>query len=119
MSYGTHNMVSTGTSHAMSVSLANEHLPQMLRQSNYLGADTKFLGAGDMRTANVAIRVKPHMDTGAAAPPMQPMQREIHELYPTQSTAKQQLADHEHDWSKHEIVASVAGLHTKLAELDS
>ena len=117
MSYGTHNMVSTGTSHAMSVSLANEHLPQMLRQSNYLGADTKFLGAGDMQTANVNFRVVPHIDSGA---PRMTVSRELHELYPTQSTSsKQQLSDHEHDWSKHEIVASVAGLHTKLAELDS
>ena len=118
MSYGTHNMVSTGTSHAMSVSLANEHLPQMLRQSNYLGADqTKFLGSGDMHTANVNFRVMPHIDSGA---PRMTVSRELHELYPTQSTSsKQQLSDHEHDWSKHEIVASVAGLHTKLAELDS
>jgi hypothetical protein len=118
MSYGTHNMVSTGTSQTMSVSLANEHLPQMLRQVNYLGADqNKYLGSVDMHTANVNFRVVPHVESAA---PRMTVSRELHELYPTQSaSAKQQLSDHEHDWSKHEIVASVAGLHTKLAELDS
>jgi hypothetical protein len=96
--------------HAMSVSLAQEHLPQMLRQSNYLGA-------ANMCTANVNFRVKPHTESGPA--PML-VQRE-HDLYPTQSSSRQQPSQHvlyptqnsfdrEHDWSQHEIVASVAGL---------
>ena len=69
-----------------------------------------------MQTANVNFRVKPHMESVAS--PM-PVQRELHELYPTQSAPRQQLSEHVDDWSKHAIVASVAGLHTKLAELDS
>ena len=114
MSYRTYNMVPADTTQrAMGVSLTQHaQLPQMLRQSNYLGT-------GDMRTANVNFRVKPHSES--AAPAHVPVQRDLatHELYPTQSTAKQQLHDHDHDWRQHEIVASVAGLHTKLAELDS
>ena len=111
MSYPTQRMGHTDTTkQAMNVSLTQHaQLPQILRQSNYLGN-------GDMRTANVAFRVKPHTESGA--PPLF-VQRDLHELYPTQSTAKQQLSEQEHDWSKHEIVASVAGLHNKLAELDS
>jgi len=122
MSFPTRNMHTTdSTQHAMNVSLTHEHLPQMLRQSNYLAS-------GDMRTANVNFRVKPHIESGAA-----PMcaQREQQELYPTQSSSRQQPVlyptqsslqqpfEHEHDWSKHEIVTRVAGLHTKLAALDS
>jgi hypothetical protein len=42
-----------------------------------------------MRTANINFRVKPHVDSDA--PPMF-AQREVHELYPTQSTAKQALS---------------------------
>ena len=112
MSYRTYNMVQTDTpQHAMGVSLRQHaELPQMLRQSNYLAA-------GDMRTANVNFRVKPHSESAAPVPV--PVQRDLHELYPTQSAAKQQLSDHEHDWRQHEIVASVAGLGTKLKELDS
>ena len=123
MSFPTRNMNTTDTTpHAMNVSLTHEHLPQMLRQSNYLAS-------GDMRTANVNFRVKPHIDTGAA-PTL--VQREQQELYPTQSTSRQQqvlyptqsslqqpMCEHEHDWSKHEIVTTVAGLGTKLKELDS
>ena len=49
-----------------------------------------------------------------------PTQRELHaELYPTQSSPSQPHCEHEHDWHKHAIVASVVGLKTKLAELDS
>ena len=60
MSFPTRNMNTTDTTpHAMNVALTHEHLPQMLRQSNYLAS-------GDMRTANVNFRVKPHIDTGAA-----------------------------------------------------
>ena len=117
MSYPTKHMHQEATPHAINVALTHAQLPQMLRQSNYLGAAPNAYGsAAEMRTANINFRVKPHVDSDA--PPMF-AQREVHELYPTQSTAKQALSMGEHDWSKHEIVASVAGLQTKLAELDS
>ena len=111
MSYRTPSMVQLDTAQqGINVSLTHPaHLPQILRQSNYLGT-------GDMHTANVNFRVKPHMESAAC--PM-PVQRELHELYPTQSAPRQQLSEHVDDWSKHAIVASVAGLQTKLAELDS
>ena len=111
MSYRTPSMFQHDTApKAISVSLTHPaHLPQILRQSNYLGT-------GDMQTANVNFRVKPHIESGAAA---MPVPRELHELYPTQSAPRQQLSEHVDDWSKHAIVASVAGLQTKLAELDS
>jgi len=119
MSYGTSKMLqtdtrqpATGAQHAMNVSLKQHaDVPHILRQSNYLGS-------GDMRTANVNFRVMPHADAPAPPAPAEPVLRG-HELYPTQSTAKQVLSAGEHDWTRHEIVASVAGLHTKLAELDS
>jgi hypothetical protein len=126
MSFATTNMVQTDNApHGMGVSLKQHaELPHILRQSNYLGSS-------DMRTASVNFRVKPHTD--APAPAL--VQREHQELFPTHSTAEQQRGDKmlyptqsttqqalslgEHDWSKHEIVASVAGLASKLTELDS
>ena len=110
MSYPTSRMRHTDTTqHAMNVSLAEQHLPQMLRQSNYLGA-------ANMCTANVNFRVKPHTENAAAPVPEQQLG---HELYPTHSIPREPLCEHEHAWHKHAIVASVAGLQTKLAELDS
>ena len=85
MSFPTKRMGHTddAAQHAMSVSLAQQHLPQMLRQSNYLGA-------ANMCTAQVNFRVKPHAES---APPAMLMQRE-HELYPTQSSSQQQPSQH-------------------------
>ena len=112
MSYPSTKMLQTDTAqHAMNVSLANAQLPQMLRQSNYLAS-------GDLRTANVNFRVKPHI-TDTAAPAAVERAPQSTELYPTQSTARTSLCEHEHDWKQHAIVASVAGLHTKLEQLDS
>jgi len=117
MSYGSRSMLqSDNTKHELNVPLSNPHLhahlPHILRQSNYLGA-------GDMHTANVAFRVKPHnSDTDAAQVHIQ-AQRGLHELYPTQSTLRKDACEAVDDWSKHAIVASVAGLHSKLAQLDS
>jgi hypothetical protein len=69
MSFATSNMVQMDSTHqAMNVALANPHLPQMLRQSNYLGS-------GDMRTANVNFRVMPHADAQAPPAPAEPVLR--------------------------------------------
>jgi len=112
MSYPSNKMLQTDTTqHAMNVSLTNAQLPQMLRQSNYLAT-------GDLRTANVNFRVKPHT-TNSAAPVAVERAPQTTELYPTQSTPRTSVFEHEHDWSKHEIVASVAGLRTKLTDLDT
>jgi len=113
MSYPSKQMRQDTAPHAMSVSLKQHaELPQILRQSNYLGP-------ADMRTANVNFRVKPHTES-AAAPVAVERVPHSSPLYPTQSASSAQpLPDHEHDWKQHAIVASVAGLHTKLEQLDS
>jgi len=117
MSYGSRSMLhSDSTKHEINVPLINPHLhaqlPHILRQSNYLAA-------GDMHTANVAFRVKPHNSDSDAAQVQMLAQRGLHELYPTQSTLRSEACEPVDDWSKHAIVASVAGLHSKLAQLDS
>ena len=116
MSYGSRSMLqSDSTKQEINVPL-NPHLhaqlPHILRQSNYLGA-------GDMHTANVAFRVKPHNSDNDAAQVQMQAQRGLHELYPTQSTLRKEACEPVDDWSQHAIVASVAGLHSKLAQLDS
>jgi hypothetical protein len=112
MSYRTPSMGQQDTTQVFSNVSLKQHaeLPHILRQSNHLAA-------GGMCTANVKFSVRPHAESAAA--PM-PTQRELHaELYPTQSSPSQPHCEHEHDWHKHAIVASVVGLKTKLAELDS
>jgi len=99
--------------HDVNVSLTahmQAQLPHILRQSNYV-AD------GDMRTANVNFIVKKHEADAEPAPVNRGMR--VHELYPTQSSARTDATEHVDDWHKHAIVASVAGLQSKLAQLDS
>jgi myosin heavy subunit len=84
-------------------------IPHMLRQSNYARTAT------EMGSGHVHVQVSRHMD-------VQPHSSNDHQtmdLWPTVTEARLPVYQHESDWNKHAIVASVAGLETKLAELDT
>jgi DNA repair exonuclease SbcCD ATPase subunit len=77
----------------------------------------------ELNPAPISIQVAPssrHLaPTMASVSAGQHVQQIKGQIYPTQSQAQPQQAHaHEADWSKHAIVTSVAGLETKLAELD-
>jgi len=77
----------------------------------------------ELNPAPISIQVAPssrHLAPAMASVSAgQHVQQIKGQIYPTQSQAQPQQAHaHEADWSKHAIVTSVAGLETKLAELD-
>ena len=84
-------------------------IPPMLRQSNYDRTAT------EMRSGHVNVKVSRHADVQ----PHSSVDNQSVDLWPTATEARAPVYQHESDWSKHAIVASVAGLETKLAELDS
>jgi hypothetical protein len=81
----------------------------MLRQQNFVGASN-----AEMYPGHVNVKVVPHAAMAVNVP------RVCTELYPTHNQARQPVAEQEEShWNKHDIVASVAGLETHLAKLDS
>jgi chromosome segregation ATPase len=77
----------------------------------------------ELNPAPISIQVAPssrHLAPAMASVSAgQHVQQIKGQIYPTQSQAQPQQAQaHEADWNKHAIVTSVAGLETKLAELD-
>jgi chromosome segregation ATPase len=121
MSYGTHKM--SGQPLGSNISIESPYaqstqadlLPHMLlKKQNCMS---------ELNPAPISIQVAPstrHLTpTIATISAGQPVQQMKAQIYPTQSQAQPQQAHaHEADWSKHAIVTSVAGLETKLAELD-
>lgn len=100
-----------------SLGTQNDMLPHMLRQQN-------FTSQPSFTPASVNVTVSPHVshqnDTSML---MRGTTQIAHaQLYPntTQNqTARQQAPAPQDEWHKHEIVSSVAGLQSKLVEMDS
>lgn len=106
------SVASLGAQHAHHAH--HDLLPHMLRQQNVTGQPS-------FTPASVNVTVSPHVshsETGMRGP----AQIAHGQLYPNTAqsqAARQQAPAHEDEWSKHAIVTSVAGLQTKLVELDS
>lgn len=116
MSYGTKNMRPLDrpgtpiTIAAPSTQSAQNEFPHMLKQRNYSGA-----GPAEFSPSHVSIKVERHNPDASV-----PASATSAQIFPTASQAsRQQVCQQESDWNKHVIVASVAGLETRLAELDS
>ena len=110
MSYGTKNMRPmdrTGTPITIAApSAQGAEFPHMLKQRNYATA-----GPAEFSPSHVSIKVVRHNDD---------VQQSCAQIFPTLSqSSRQQVCQQESEWNKHVIVASVAGLETRLAELDS
>lgn len=84
-------------------------VPHMLRQQNFDSTGQTVVNPG-----HVTLRVLPHSDVPATSVPVS-----CGELFPTQNQIRSNVYQQESDWNKHAIVASVAGLEKKLAQLDS
>jgi ArsR family metal-binding transcriptional regulator len=85
-------------------------IPHMLKQQNFDSTGQTVVNPG-----HVTLRVLPHTDVPASPVPVS-----CGELFPTQNQMRTNVySEQESDWSKHAIVASVAGLEKKLAQLDS
>jgi hypothetical protein len=81
----------------------------MLRQANFTSPSQT-----EMFPGHVNVKVMPHAAMAVSVP------RVCTEVYPTHNHARQLVAQQEEShWNKHDIVASVAGLETHLAKLDS
>ena len=112
MSYRTRNMQQPDTRQApISISAPGPMLavPHMLRQQNFDSTGQTVVNPG-----HVTLRVLPHTDV-----PLAPAPGSCGDLFPTQNQMRASAYEHESDWTKHNIVASVAGLEKKLAQLDS
>jgi DNA repair exonuclease SbcCD ATPase subunit len=121
MSYGTQKMAGQPLGGNIQLSSPYAHnkqldlIPHMLKKQNCMS---------ELNPPPISIRVEPstpHLTpTIASISAGHHFQQMKGQIYPTQSQAQpQQTQSHEADWSKHAIVASVAGLESKLAELDS
>lgn len=84
-------------------------IPHILKQSNMDSTGQTVVNPG-----HVTLRVLPHAEAPVSAVPVS-----CGELFPTQNQLRTNVYEQESDWSKHAIVASVAGLEKKLAQLDS
>lgn len=84
-------------------------VPHILKQSNFDSTGQTVVNPG-----HVTLRVLPHAEVPVSAAPVS-----CGELFPTQNQVRTNVYEQESDWSKHAIVASVAGLEKKLAQLDS
>lgn len=119
MSYATKIMKQQepcGISISAPVSLAahNDLLPHMLRQN--------FTSQPSFTPASVNVTVSPHVSQQHETGMRGTTQIAHAQLYPntTQAqTARQHAPAQEDDWNTHAIVTSVAGLQTKLVQLDS
>ena len=122
MSYATRNMrqkepVNSGITIAVPSS-HNTHaelFPHMLKQHNPTSLESPFT------PARVNVVVSPHVDSSVPMHvPMAQAQVSHVQLYPNQSQSQRQKTHvAEDDWNQHAILTSVAGLQTKLVELDS
>ena len=122
MSYATRNMrqkepVNSGITIAVPSS-HNTHaelFPHMLKQHNPTSLESPFT------PARVNVVVSPHVHSSVPMHvPMAQAQVSHVQLYPNQSQSHRQKAHvAEDDWNQHAILTSVAGLQTKLVELDS
>jgi hypothetical protein len=110
MSYGTKNMRPldrTNPPITIAAPSTQAEFPHMLKQRNYATA-----GPAEFSPSHVSIKVVRHNDDVPQGPCAQ--------IFPTLSQqSRQQVCQQESEWNKHVIVASVAGLETRLAELDS
>ena len=85
-------------------------VPHILKQQNFDSTGQTVVNPG-----HVTLRVLPHAEAPVSAAPVS-----CGELFPTQNQLRTHVYnEQESDWSKHDIVASVAGLEKKLAQLDS
>jgi ArsR family metal-binding transcriptional regulator len=85
-------------------------VPHILKQQNFDSTGQTVVNPG-----HVTLRVLPHAEAPVSAAPVS-----CGELFPTQNQIRTHVySEQESDWSKHDIVASVAGLEKKLAQLDS
>jgi hypothetical protein len=122
MSYATttmkHQLPTTAaiTIAAPTLAAHQDFLPHMLRQQN-------FTSQPSFTPASVNVTVSPHVSQHHETGMLRGTTQVAHaQLYP--NTAQSQPApQHTHaqedDWNKHAIVTSVAGLQTKLVQLDS
>ena len=112
MSYRTDSMTRPPELKAIPITIsAPSPLPvhPMLRQQGFASTSQT-----EMYPGHVNVKVLPHATMSVNVP------RVCTELYPTHNQARQVVADQgESHWNKHDIVASVAGLETQLAKLDS
>ena len=123
MSYGTRNMrqkeppVGSGITIAVPSSHTHTHadlFPHMLKQHNPTPLESPFT------PARVNVVVSPHVDSNIPVHTLAQTQVTHAPLYPNQSQGlrnKPHVA--EDDWNQHAILTSVAGLQTRLVELDS
>ena len=85
-------------------------VPHILKQQNFDSTGQTVVNPG-----HVTLRVLPHAEAPVSTAPVS-----CGELFPTQNQLRTHVYnEQESDWSKHAIVASVAGLQSKLTELDS
>ena len=85
-------------------------VPHILKQQNFDSTGQTVVNPG-----HVTLRVLPHAEAPVSTAPVS-----CGELFPTQNQLRTHVYnEQESDWSKHAIVASVAGLEKKLAQLDS
>ena len=112
MSYRTRNMQQPDTRKVpITISAPGPMLavPHMLKQQNFDSTGQTVVNPG-----HVTLRVLPHSEV-----PLAPAPVSCGDLFPTQNQMRTNAYEHESDWTKHNIVASVAGLEKKLAQLDS
>jgi len=89
--------------------LPAQNIHHMLKQQNFASTSQT-----EMYPGHVNVKVVPHSVMSVNVP------RVCTELYPTHNQARPLAAEQgESHWNKHDIVASVAGLETQLAKLDS
>ena len=125
MSYAT-QIMKQQASHATGITIAapspiaslgthHDLLPHMLRQQNVTSQPS-------FTPASVNVTVSPHVSHGSETGMRGTTQIAHGQLYPNAAQSqnvRQQTPALEDEWSKHAIVTSVAGLQTKLVELDS
>lgn len=115
MSYRTESMARPPEPRSVPITIsapAAAPLPMhpMLRQQTNFASPSQT----EMFPGHVNVKVLPHASMAVNVP------RVCTEVYPTHNQARPFVAQQEEShWNKHDIVASVAGLETHLAKLDS
>ena len=115
MSYRTESMARPPETRGVPITISAPSpaalpLHPMLRQQSNFASPSQT----EMFPGHVNVKVLPHATMAVNVP------RVCTEVYPTHNQARQLVAQQEEShWNKHDIVASVAGLETHLAKLDS